>query len=238
MALKRRIATLDGLSDEVKALYKQDGEVFVLEVEGNDDIDALQKKMDALLTEKKAEQDKRKQAEKDANDATEAKRLAAEKAALEKKDFESLYNSALEKITTLETKAKEQAALATSEKIEAEALKIATKAGAEGSNVALLARFVRDRLKPDQDGNIKVTDENGNLVMNSFDELAEQFKGGADYAALITGSKGSGGGAGGEGSGAGGAKKLSDMGDKERSDLYKSNPEQFKQLVSESKNAA
>lgn len=238
MALKRKLESLDGLSDDVKALYKQEGNVFVLDLDGDDNnADALQKKIDDLLTEKKAAQAKQKQAEDDAAEAAEVARKAKESKAEKDKDFESLANSYKEKIDTLETQIGNMRTEAVNERIGSQAMKIATEVGAEGTNVELLSRFVKDRLKADDEGNIKVTDKDGNLVMNTFDDLVKEFKGGAEWAPFITGSKGSGSGAGGEKSGGGAPKKLSEMGDQERKELHESNPEEFSRLVSESRNA-
>lgn len=79
----------DALTDEQKALYKESGGNYQLQIEGMPeipDVSGLQKKVDELLSEKKSEQEKRRQAE-------EAAKKAAEDQARKNGDIESLENS-------------------------------------------------------------------------------------------------------------------------------------------------
>ena len=80
------------------------------------------------------------------------------------------------------------------EKLSNAALDVAVKAGAEKHNAELLARFVKDRLAFDN-GDIKVTDENGNHTISKLDELVKEVANNERYSAFITATKANGGGA-------------------------------------------
>ena len=159
---------------------KPDVEALVAEVE------RLRKHTETLLGEKKAESDKRREAE------AEAKRKDDEKA-LKDKDYEQLYKSSTEKNSEWETKYNELNGKIANEKKATAAMKIAADI-ADGSNAELLSTFISERLKYTDDG-LKVTDSSGELTVSSLDDLKAEFKSNAKFASLIRGSQASGGGA-------------------------------------------
>ncbi len=218
--MKYKLKTLDGLSDEQKALYKACDDGFVLNIEGMpepEDTAGLKAKNEALLAEKKAEADKRKKAEKEAQDAADAK-------AREKGDHESLLKSAEATIAELRGDIKTRDETAATSARDRVAMELAAELS-EGHNQKILSRFISDRLRY-EDGAVKVTDENGNLTISTVDQLKEEFKNNDSYASLVIGSRASGGGAGGN-NGGGAATKFSDLSEKERVDLYKRSPEEY-----------
>jgi len=79
------------------------------------------------------------------------------------------------------------------EKVDTESLRVASGI-AKGSNIELLAEFVKRRLRY-ADGCVKVTDKNGNLTVSSMDDLKKEFASSTRYASLIAGPESSGGGA-------------------------------------------
>lgn len=215
MSLKYKLKTLDGLSEAEKALYaEKDGE-FYLVIEGlpepKDDT-GMKKKLDELLAEKKAEQAAKLQAE-------EVARKEAEEKAKLKGDHEALANSYKERIAQLEQEKAQQAELAAKQSIESKAMEIAASL-AEGSNQKILSRFISERLRV-ENGEIKVTDANGNLTISTIDDLSKEFRSNQDFASLITASKASGGGGAQGGAGSGGAVKRSEMTNAQKADYIK-----------------
>ena len=98
MALEYKLKTLDGLSEEVKALYREAGNTFVLDVSGmsdGDDLAGLKSKVDQLISEKK-------EAEKKAREAQAQAAEEAEKLARTNGDIEALEKSWQEKLKAKE----------------------------------------------------------------------------------------------------------------------------------------
>lgn len=78
--MKYKLDSLEGLSDEMKALYEEKDGAFYLKVEGlpqqdNSELDGLKNKVNQLLNEKKTAQEKQREAEEKAQrEAEEAAR--------------------------------------------------------------------------------------------------------------------------------------------------------------------
>ena len=145
----------------------------------------------------KAHSDKLLSETKQAKEAREKARLEAEQAAQEKalkeKDFESLFKSSESEREKAKQELEELKAKIGREKVGNTALKIAAEL-ADGTNAELLAAFVEKRLKNTDEG-VKVTSEKGELTISTLDDLKKEFANDARYAALLAGSKASGGGA-------------------------------------------
>lgn len=156
-------------------------------------------KKDELLTETKQAKEARRLAEEQA----EQKALEAAKKA---GDHESLYKSAMEKLTAEQEAHKTLLGQISSEKLSNSAMKIAVDL-ADGANAELLSAFIGQRLKYD-DGEVKVTDDKGSLTISSFDDLKKEFANDPRYAALLKGNQSSGGGATGGKNSGGAAKTL------------------------------
>ena len=98
MTLKYQLDSLDGLDDNVRALYTEKDGKFVLGIEGipqPEDTSGLKAKVDELLAEKKAEKKRREEAE-------EAARQAAEESARKNGDVEALESSWKQKLAERE----------------------------------------------------------------------------------------------------------------------------------------
>lgn len=225
MTLKYKMDSLEGLSEEIKGMYQEKDGVFYLQAEGlpqGEDVTGLKNKIDELLKEKKAEQDKtRVEAEK--------RRQTEEDAAREKGDFEALSKSYEQKIQALEEQIKERDERFSKKEVERQALLIASDL-AEGANQEILSTFIERRLRMDGD-EIKVTDDKGNLTISTIDQLKEEFRNNPKFGALVIASKATGGGASeNNGTGGAGTKKYSEMSEQERTNLYNSDRDEFNRL--------
>ena len=159
---------------------------------------SMKSKMDELLTEAK----RAKQAKRDIEAESTAER---ERIAKEQGDYQQLHKSAQEKYESTLTELDSLRQGVANEKKNNTALKLAADL-ADGSNAEILSEFIGRRLKFHDDG-VKVTDANGSLTVSSFEDLKNEFKNDARYAALLKGNQSSGGGASG-GSNSGGATKV------------------------------
>lgn len=145
-----------------------------------------------------------------------AKNQELEEAAKKKGDYEQLYKSAEQKAAELQSQLENMMQSSASEKINTQALKLASEL-AEGHNIDLLSGFIAQRLKY-TDGDIKVTDQNGELSVTTLDELKNEFKSNEKFSSLIAGNKSTGGGATGNNGGSA-AKEMT------RSDFDKLSPD-------------
>ena len=149
---------------------------------------SLQSKNDELLGEtKKAKTAKRETEENAAKEAEEALKKGGK--------FEELFNSSQGKLDELNEKYNGMIKKNAADKVDNASLKLAGEL-AEGENISLLADFIGRRLRFDGD-DLKVTDASGALTVSSIDDLKNEFKNDARYAALLKGNQSSGGGAGG-----------------------------------------
>ena len=196
--LKKKLKSLDGLSDEVKKLYKEvDGE-FLLQIDGDSDteIQALKKKNTELLDELKS--GKRKKADED-----DAAKKAAEDKAREAGDFKSMLTSAQEKIKALEDNRDDMIQKSNSQKIDQSVISLASKL-CDGTNVDIMKQCLLPRLKVNAEGKVVVLDKSGGETVFSQDELVSSIQKDPTYASIIRGTQSKGGGAtGGNTSGAG-----------------------------------
>lgn len=185
-----------------------------------DEIERLRKHNETLLSEKKAETERRKaeQAEKD--------RLA-EETARKKGDFETLENGYKEKIANLEKQISDIQAERNHDLIKSQSVKIASQLSSNTHNQEILQMLIEKRLTADN-GQVKVTDGKGNLTISTLDELVNEFKNGGKFDALIDGTKASGTGATGQNS-----KSANDYTESERVALAQNNPTLFNQLFME-----
>ena len=180
----------------------------------------MRKHNETLLAEKKAETEKRRaeQAEKDKQ---------AEELARKKGDFETLGTQYKEKIAGLEKQLADQIAERNADLIKTQSAKIASQLSSSAHNQEILQMLIEKRLTA-ENGEIKVTDGNGNLTISSVDELVAEFKNGGKFDSLIDGTKASGTGATGQN-----AKQAQDYTEVERVALAQSNPTLFNQLFME-----
>jgi len=189
------------LDESTSALYEQQGDAYVLKVDGipQQDVSGLKRKVDELLGEKKAAQQK----------AIEAEELARAEAAEKLKkanDYEQLYNSseserekAAQELASLKAAIQEQ-------NVAGKAAEVAQQLTKDTARAKLLASQIQSRLSQ-VDGEIRVLDGTGNLTVSTIEELASSIK--AEYPFLVDGSQAAGGGAIGNSGGAGDSKTVS-----------------------------
>ena len=196
MALQFKLdaESFETLDEGLKENYKQEGNVYLLDVDGidNSDVSGLKAKVEQLLSEKK--ETVRKAAEQ-----AEAARLESDKKAQKAGDFEQLYNSQKEEAERFKSEMESMKKNAIQINIQGEAQRLAGALTNDSARGKLLAKEFAARLAHTEEG-IRVTDETGNLTVSSIEELANKIKN--DFPFLIDGSQSSGGAAIGSKSGA------------------------------------
>jgi len=220
MALKKKItkAEFEKLAEHFKVEYKEDGENYILDLDGEEDTGALKRALDREKQEAKEAKQALKDAQKklDELDNTDARKRG---------DIEMLEKSWKAKLEARETELSGKI-----EKLQGATKKsllvgTADKIASEISTVpALMAKVIRERLHVDFDGEeatLKVLDANGQISALTIEELKKEFLTNKDYASIITGSKATGGGASGADKKGGGAAPDS------QTDFSKQKPESF-----------
>lgn len=210
MSLKYQLDSLDGLSDDVKALYKEKDGKYVLAIEGMpepEDVSGLKAKVDELLKEKK-------DAAKKAKDAEEAAAKAAEEKAKKDGDIEALDKSWKEKFTKRES---ELNGLIDGLRgnldtllIDNVATTMAAELAIEGSSDVLKPHILSRLAVETRDGKpvTVVKGPDGKASALTVDELKAEISNNKAFAPVIAGSRASGSGAGGQGGGGAGAGKV------------------------------
>ncbi len=239
MSLKLNINADDHakLDDAIKALYVADGDNFKLTVDGLEDTGALKRAKDreALAAKEAKERADTLQAELDEIRAREAE---GDKDTKRKKgDIEALEKSWKDE--------KDKAVKAATDKTairerQLQELLVDSKADALAHELFTVPEigkdYIRKFLRAELDGDVPTTrilDNMGQPTAKSLDDFKKEMLDNVALKGILVASNASGGGAGnGGGSGAGGStKKLADMSDAERIELYKTNPTVFNQLV-------
>ena len=232
MAVKMIVDTLEGLDEPIAQLYSkgEDGK-YRLGVEGIEDTTGLKKKLDAVLAEKKAQQERAEEAQKRLEELTEAKQR-------KDGDVESIDKSHKERYAKLK-KEMEDAIAVREKELDALIRKTQVSALLDGNVDPTAKRWIeRDILERTRlesvDGKrlVRVLDEEGNPTAQSLDEfIKSNVLDNKDYAKYVIGSRGAGGGANGTPSGGGAnGKTLSEMSGLERVQLARNNPDLYKQM--------
>ncbi|MCF5465950.1 hypothetical protein, partial [Pseudomonas syringae] len=190
-------AAFDALEPSMQAFYKAQGEDYVLAIEGlpsgGEDLEGLKRQNQTLLDEAKEAKRLRREAE-------EARTQQERDAAKARGDFEQLFTSSEQALAAERAKLADMTASIERRDLTSAASKVATII-AEGENAEILAEFIQRRLKV-VEGQVKVTDAQGNLTIATLDDLAKEFEKTPRYAALVRGTQANGGGAtGGKGGG-------------------------------------
>lgn len=174
------------LTDEQKALYKEQGESYQLVVDGMPeipDVSGLQKKVDELLSEKKAEQEKRRLAEESA-------KKAAEEQARKNGDIEALEKSWKEKldktVEDLSGKLKEKDGALSTLLVDNVAQSLATKLA--GDSAPLIMPHIKQRLAVDG-GKTRIIDANGQPSALTVEDLEKEFRANEVFAPVIIASR-------------------------------------------------
>ena len=188
-----------------------------------DEVEKLRKHSETLLAEKKAEQQKQReaQAEKDA---------LAQEQARKKGDFETLEKQYQDKIAKLEAEIVERDKQRDSDLVKSEALKLASSLSDNEHNQAILQMLIEKRLAA-ENGQVKVVDDLGNATISTIADLKNEISTSGKFDSLITGTKASGVGA--TGQGTQGTKTLKDYTEGELVELQKTNPAEFTRIINQ-----
>lgn len=188
-----------------------------------DEVEKLRKHSETLLAEKKAEQQKQReaQAEKDA---------LAQEQARKKGDFETLEKQYQDKIAKLEAEIVERDKQRDSDLVKSEALKLASSLSDNEHNQAILQMLIEKRLTA-ENGQVKVVDDLGNATISTIADLKNEISTSGKFDSLITGTKASGVGA--TGQGTQGTKTLKDYTEGELIELQKTNPAEFTRIINQ-----
>ena len=188
-----------------------------------DEVEKLRKHSETLLAEKKAEQQKQReaQAEKD---------VLAQEQARKKGDFDTLEKQYQDKIAKLEAEIVERDKQRDSDLVKSEALKLASSLSDNEHNQAILQMLIEKRLTA-ENGQVKVVDDLGIATISTIADLKNEISTSGKFDSLITGTKASGIGA--TGQGTQGTKQASDYTESERIELANTNPNLFNQLFAQ-----
>jgi len=156
-----------------------------LEAKLNEETAGLKAKVDELLGEKKRVQQEREEAR------LQAKAEAEEKAKREN-DYKQLFEAQKQESDTLRATIEKMNANLQKTQITAEAGKIASQLTKDTQRAELLSEKISQRLTI-VDGELRVTDESGQLTVSSPEELANTIR--SKYQFLVDGTQASGGGA-------------------------------------------
>jgi len=182
------------MSDEIFEGVEIDDEVknqlaervnATLQTKLDEETKGLKSKVDELLGEKKAAQKAREQAQ------LEAKQRAEEKAKAEN-DYKQLFESQKAEADTLRQTIEKMNGDITREKITGQAAKLASSLTKDTGRAQLLQQQISQRLTL-VDGELRVTDENGQLTVSTLDDLTASIK--TAYPFLVDGNQASGGSA-------------------------------------------
>lgn len=215
-------AQLDEATQKLYALTGA-GDVYTLQIDGlppQEDVSGLKRQRDELLAEKKAEQERRRAAEE------QAQREADERARAEG-NYQQLFESSQAELERERSSLVELRRSIEQRDINLAATRIAT-AIADGDNADILKEFIAKRLKV-AEGQVRVTDDSGNLTVSALADLQREFETSPRYASLVRGSQAGGGGAAPK-SGDRVTKTFGELRGMERVQLRKDNPAEYERL--------
>ena len=239
MSLKLNLNAEDHakLDDAIKGLYQADGDNFKLIVDGLEDTGALKRAKDREADERRKATE-RAEALQSELDELRAKEADEDKNKHRKnKDLEALERSWKEEA---DKRVKTESDRRELREKQLQELLVDSKADALAHELFTVPEigkdYIRKFLRAELDGDVPTTrilDSAGQPTAKTLDDFKKEMLDNAALKGILVASNASGGGAGnGGGSGAGGStKKLADMSDAERIELYKTNPTVFNQLV-------
>lgn len=150
-----------------------------------EEVSGLKAKNDELLAEKKAAQ--RAKEELDAKARAEKERYAQENG-----QYQELYESQKQEANSLRQKIEEMNQQVARQKVQSEATKLASTLTKDVAKAKLLEEKLSQRLAL-MDGELRVTDDSGQLTVSSIDDLVSTVR--TDFPFLIDGIQATGGGA-------------------------------------------
>lgn len=193
MALKKKIskAEYEKLNEAVKGEYKEDGDNFVLDLEGEEDTSALKRAKDR-------EAQLRKDAEKALKELQEELDRISGDDARKKGDIATLEKSWQAKQDQLkaeyEAKLNKFQDFSSKTLVDSKAMALATELF--GKNAAIALPHIKARLKADFESDeptTRVLDASGKPSAFTVDDLKKEFASNKDFASILIASKASGG---------------------------------------------
>jgi len=174
----------DSIKEQIKAKFDETLNQTV-EQKIAEEVAGLKAKNDELLAEKKAAQ--RQKEEIDAKARAEEERYAKENG-----QYQELYESQKAEASALRKKIEEMNSQVARQKVQSEATKIAATLTKDVAKAKLLEEKLGQRLTL-LDGELRVTDDSGQLTVSSLDDLVGTVRN--DFPFLIDGNQATGGGA-------------------------------------------
>lgn len=186
--LKFLVTNETEIPENLKSFYEKTDDGFKLKVDGINDFESkIHNKSKEILSEKKSLQEKLKAYEFQLQQIEEEK-------ARKKGDYESLLKSVETKRAENEAKLKSVINKYHNEKKQNLVKDLASQL-CDGSNMKLIAPHLASRLSINEEGEIGVLDHNGNLSVNTLEDLINEFRSNPDFAHVLKGIKASGGNA-------------------------------------------
>lgn len=222
MALKAIIDTLDGLDEATAALYRAEGDAYVLDIDGMNPV-GVAKKNSELLAELKKIKDSQAAAEADAAEQRKAELTRQQQ-------FETLAKESQAQVKSLEAKLVEVQRQYAQEKCGLVADQIAAKLSADPARQKLAVSQVMALIDYDAEAST-VTFRDGS---GSADDVAKRIA--KDFPFLADANNSSGGGAAGGGAPAGGGdsadkRKFTDYPSGELARMRQNEPERYNALL-------
>jgi hypothetical protein len=233
--LKMKItkSAFDELAEEFRKEYKLSGDDYILDLEGYEDPGELRRARDREKLEAQKEKERADKLQKERDDWNDDK-------SKRRGDIDALEQSWKDKNTKIKADADAEIAKARNQTkkllVDNVAESIANKISITPK---LLAPLIKQRLAVDFETDVALTrvlDSEGKPSALTLDELEKEFSTNKEFASIIRASNASGGGASGN-QGGGASKAFKDMGDKERTELYKSDPARFHREAAAQKSA-
>jgi hypothetical protein len=216
------------LPELLQAEYKEEGDKYILKVDGGED---FRKARDHEKEKRKEAEARLKQIEKEKADAEEARRKAEEEAELSKKrkagDLEAIEKSYQQKLAEKDEAYKAEITkrdeATKSQAVEAAANRLA---GSISTSPDLMLPHIKGRLAAEltESGSVvvRVVDKDGKLTSNKVEDLQKEILEDKAFAPIIKGSEARGGGASSQ-PGSGGASPGSDK----KVDFASGNPKEI-----------
>ncbi|WP_163836866.1 hypothetical protein [Spartinivicinus ruber] len=244
--LKFQLDSLEGVDENLHGLYEEVNGAYRLKVDGIEDTGALKRAKEHEKTARKAAEDQAREL-KEQLEALQVKMNENKDADARKNgDIEALEKSWQDKFSNSENAwsekltSRENELNGTIEKlqnnlkailVDKEAVRLASELAVEGS-AELLIPHIKARLTTSERNGQLVTvvnDLEGKPSALTLDELKHEFANKAAFAPVIVGSLATGSSASSSKSSSA-TKKFSELTEAERTDLYRKDPEQYRQL--------
>lgn len=172
----------EALSDDVKAMYKVNGDNYVMHIEGMPDVSAIQSQLDALQGTL-ADAEKKK---KDAEDQAELEKQAKLKKAGDVTALEESYNAKIAKIEADHKALVDGLNKKLSDNIVGTAVS-SLSSKLCGDDAMLIEPFIKNRVSLDSDtGALRILDDKGNPSASTIEDLEKEIRSNEKFAKIIS----------------------------------------------------